>query len=893
MQAVTLTINDQTVSARAGRTILEVARELGIDIPTLCHHEFLRPIGACRLCQVEWLDRGVVVPACVTTIAPGMNLRTDSERVEKNRRNIIRLLLASHPESCLVCNKGNLCELRQLAARLGVGEHGLDPVPYHPGVQDLNPFLARDLSKCIMCAKCLRADQDLVEEGVIDYHQRGFDAYPATPFNLPLEEARCTFCGTCLTVCPTGAIYEKHRPCLDHLAGREASVCGYCASGCAIFLEHDGQRVVGVAPTQSASTANGVTLCVKGRFGFDYLASPERLSTPLVKENGEFRPISWDAALALAARRLREIAAREGGAALGFLGSARATNEENYLLQKLARTVGRTNNVTTSAGLYYHPAAELLGEATGFAAGSLTLPELADSRVIFLLGGDPTRTSPVVGYHVKRAVRRGARLVLVDPLQGKLASRADPWLAPVLGGEAEILWGLLKVLAEEDLFNHKFVGAKTKGLERLNQALAGVAVADCAARAGVGVSQLRDTARLLAAADTVAFIFGRSAVQDARGPEIVSLLVDLALVTGNLGRRGAGLLPLLTDCNTQGALDMGCHPAWLPGHRALEDEAARARLARLWGAAPPAWPGLDYLGLMQAAGRGSLKALWIMADNPLARVPGREAAARALANLEFLVVQDLFLSDTARQAHLVLPAAGFAESGGTYTNLERRVQQLNPAVPPPGGFPANWQVLARLAELGGAAWPYESWPEVSQEIAAAAPCYQGLFEVAAASRAAAWPLPGAEELTDTLPHGIGHPDGRALFLTPTRGTAPPAPEGFPYRLLLGRELGHLGEGLRSSHSARLQTAFGRPCLEVSPADWEALALEGAGAVRVASPHGELTLAARREGRLPQGVMFLAASHPALGHTALWEAAWGGSGPAPRECWVRAAKSANP
>ncbi len=889
MEAITLTINDQTISTRAGRTILEVAREQGIHIPTICHHDLLRPIGACRLCQVELSDRGVVVPACVTQVAQGMVIQTHSQRVIRNRRNIVRLIMAAHPESCLVCEKGNNCVLRNLAAQLGVGHHGLDPMSYHPTVQDINPFLARDLSKCILCAKCIRADQEVVVEGVIDYHRRGFDAHPATLSSLPLENSGCTFCGTCLSVCPVGAIYEKNKVRIDHGGARSLSVCGFCACGCTLELEHDHQRVVGVRPAGRAHDPNGISLCVKGHFGFDYLVSPQRLTRPLLRREDGFQFISWDQALELMAEKFAAAARRPGPRSLAFLGGSRSSNEENYLFQKLARAVLGSPNLDSLSRAYWYPAAEVLHQATGFAAGSTSLAELERASVLLVVGADPTQSAPVMGYHLKRAVKAGAELILVDPVEGRLAGLAGQWLRVSPGGDEALLMALLKIILDQGLSDRKYVDTKTTGFKRLVRALEEVDPAACARAAGVPLGRIRRAAQSLAGAQSAVVVFGGGVMQQPRAAQLVRLLLDLALVTGNLGRQGAGVIPLLRDCNTQGALDMGLHPRFWPGHQRVGDKAARRRLEDIWGAPPPARPGLDLAGMLAAAEKGRLKAMYILGEDPVGVLPRSEKVARALEQVPFLVVQDLFMSPTARLADLVLPAAGFAEKEGSFTNLERRVQALEQAVLPPGDFPGELEVLERLAGLLGASWDYGSARAVHQELERAAPIYQGVLAESRAGRAAFWPLLGVEGVTDTLPHGIGLPGGKARLPIPEPGPEPGVPprKGYPYILMQGQIHTRLASGVRASHSPRLQRLEPRPWLGVSPADCRRLKLKQGDRVRVRSAQGGLELAVRPQPGLPRGVLFVPAGYPGAGLDRLgrWEDGGKNLVPAAKHCRV--------
>ncbi len=856
METVTLSIDGKTISARAGSTVLEVARQHGISIPTLCHHNALRSIGACRVCQVEEESRGLVVPACVTKVQAGMVIATNSERVVRNRRNIVRLLLAAHPESCVVCEKGNRCELRDLAAQLGVGRHGLDPMPYHPRVEDLNPFMTRDLSKCIMCAKCVRADQELVCEGVIDYNDRGFDAHPATLFSRPLETARCTFCGTCLTVCPTGAIAEKNKTSLDHAGGRTRSVCSFCACGCSINLEQSRGQVAGVSPAGTANTPNGISMCVKGHFGHDYLNSRERLSTPLLKTGEGFKPVSWEEALDLAGRELGRIRDEHGGAALGFIGGARGTNEEDYLFQKLARAVFQTNNVDFSARSNWDQVFRTLLASTGFAAGSSSFKDIEAADAILVVGADPAATAPVLGYHIRRAARRKeTSLIVIDPVRNKLVPLAEVWLRPRVGADYHLLRGLLRVILEENLTDQEFVTTKTRDLAGLTAAMAKVSVAECAALAGVEEDELRRAARLFAAAPAGFVVFGHGVSRQADAGDLAALLVDLVLLTGNLGKNRAGLMPVIKDSNAQGALDMGLAPDLLPGQRLFSDNPALLNLKSVWGAAVPAEAGLDAPGMIAAAAEGRLKGAYVFGDNPAACLPGAEA----LGKLDFLVVQDLFMTETAALADLVLPSAAWAEKTGTVTNMERRVQRLNRAAVSPGDFPPDWRVMTELAARLGSSWKYASTDDVLREIETVVPLYAEMSRARLDERAVFWPLPGLEDVFDTLPHGIGHPDGKALLLAPNGGGAAPAPGGeYPYLLMQGGVLAHLGTGARSSHSKRLKMALAGPYVAVSPEDMAGNGLAEGDMVRVVSAKAEVSAPVRGDSALPPGLVFMPA-----------------------------------
>lgn len=862
MQAVTLTLNGQTISAHAGSTILEVARSHGVFIPTLCHADFLRPIGACRICQVEDKKRGVVVPACVTKITDNMEIETDSERVKKNRLNILRLLMASHPESCLVCEKGNTCELRALAARLGLGDHGLDRMPYHPRTEDRGPFMARDLSKCIMCAKCLRADQDLVVEGVIDYNKRGFDAHPATLFSLPLDAAACTFCGTCLEVCPTGAIYEKGKPLINHSADAAESICPFCACGCGLSLSHNHQTVISVKASLKKNGPASHTLCVRGRFGLDHLNSPQRLATPLLRYKGGFEPISWDQAIQTMQQRFGDLAKEHGPDCLGFMGGVKNSNEENYLLQKLARLVFGTNNLDNSSALYWTPFAQTILNATGFAAGAITLADLEKTGLIMVIGSDLTQEAPLAGYAVKRAQKNGAKLIVLDPFRHQLTSRADLFLNHLPGGELNLLLAMIKNLLDQDLINHEFVDSKTKGLTEMIQEMEQIKPLDESKAAGVDPNLIEKATHALSKANSACLIFGKRLMSQPESAALAGTLVNLALITGNFGREGAGIMPVLSDANSQGSLDMGLNPILLPGHRPVGDTQAQGQLKRIWGKEPPSKPGLDYESMIKAADQGSLKGLFLMSENPVETLPAGDDVAKTLDKLDFLVSADMFLTKSARQANLVLPVKGLAEASGTMTSLERRVKAFAPAIPSPGDFPPLWQVLTRLAAALGHDWGYTSTDEIMAEIQRAAPLYHGLGARNLEDRSSIWPIPGNELVADTLPHGIGLPDGLAVFqpMQRTHKTRS-AIKGYPYTLFVGLDLPHFGQGVRTGHSPRMIKAQSTGYAGLALKDYERLELSSEDQVLIRSPQGSLKLPVKPDPRLDKGMIFISAAAP--------------------------------
>jgi len=645
VEAITITLDGVEVSGYSGMTILDLARESGVDIPTLCHDPYLTPTGACRLCVVEDECSGALLAACVTPIRPGMVVNTRSPRVMERRKVIIQLMLASHPDSCLVCDKGNRCQLRELASEMGIGLVEFQRIPQPGAIEEVNPFIERDLSKCILCAKCIRADQELVVEGAIDYIERGFATKPATLNDMPLEKSECTFCGTCVALCPTGALMEKERTYRGTTTTTVDTVCPFCGCGCSICLEVKDNQLVRARPG-AESPVNHSTLCVRGCYGYDFVHSPERLSSPLVKVDGNLQAVSWEQALHRVATELKRIKEEHGPDSLAILGSSKCTNEENYLLQRLARGVLGTTNIDNGSRLYSSASRVGLGWSIGFPGTTNSLYELERSQVIMVIGANPAASAPAVGYAIKRAVKyKGARLLLVDPQQTRLAQFAYLWLRPEVGTDVALVNGLARVIIDERLYDEEFVARRTDNFDELARCLKAYTPEYVEEITGVPGQDMQLAARLFAGAEQASIVYGNGITQHVTGTDSVMALANLAMLTGNTGHRRGGIFALQRENNAQGACDMGSLPDFLPGYQGLDDAQARKSFEERWEACLPTDAGLTALEMIEQAGAGKLRAMLIVGENPVSSFPHLSLVRNALASLEFLVVADMFLTE--------------------------------------------------------------------------------------------------------------------------------------------------------------------------------------------------------------------------------------------------------
>ena len=859
---LTMTIDGKKAAVPEGSTILTAARSLGIEIPTLCWLEGLDAYGGCRICMVEVEGaRNGVAPACATPVVEGMVVRTDSESARSLRKSVLEMILATHHADCFNCRKMGACDLHRYSVEYGLPkiETGLEVKGRHPDTS--HPFFDYDKNKCVLCGRCVRVCSELQVSRVLEFAGRGQSARVAAAFDDPMAASSCVSCGNCVSNCPVGALVPKRKSWLGalYVDRRVRTVCGYCGVGCSLELLVRGKRVVGVEPANGP--ANEGLLCVKGKFAYEYIGHPDRLTSPLIRKGTELVPATWDEALALVAERARETVERHGADALAGLSSARCTNEENYLFQKLFRAAIGTNNVDHCARLCHASTVAGLAKTLGSGAMTGTIRDIDNAEAIFVTGSNTTETHPVIGSRIRRAVARGARLVVADPRRIELADEAELYLRIAPGSNVALYNAMASVLLSENLGDKAFVEARTEGFAELAAALAAWTPERAAPICGVPAQDIRKAARIYGGAKSATILYAMGVTQHESGTDGVVALSNLALLAGKIGKPGSNLDPLRGQNNVQGACDMGALPDTLPGYRKVTDPAARAAVAAVWGVEPPSRPGLAATQMMEHVARGlydeGLRFLYVMGENLALSDPDLARTREALAAVDFLVVQDLFLTETASLADVVLPAACFAEKEGSFTNTERRVQRVRKALAPPGEARADLEILVELLRRLGLPQAAQSPAEVLAEAASIAPIYAGIGLDRLGDAGIQWPCPDAGHPGTPILHTQAFARGRArLIPVEWRPILEPVDLEYPILLTTGRLLYQYHTRTMTGRSPGLDRIAGTSFVELAPETAAALGVVHGSVVRITSRRGSIEIEARVSDRLESGIAFM-------------------------------------
>lgn len=861
MSEIELTIDGKKLVGRAGQTILDVAKENGIYIPTLCYHPRLPITGACRVCVVEIEEAPRLEASCAMPIRKGMVIHTNSERVRKARRTVVELLLARHKCHCLTCESNGNCELQDLAYELGIDIDDLsfEIIESDKPLDDSSPVIIRDPNKCVLCGRCVSACQIIRVENILGFIERGNDVLLASGLNQPLIETNCTFCGECVQVCPTGAITEK----MAKFKGRwwelkkVTTVCPYCGVGCIIDVYVKDNEIVKIRGSEEGVENHG-SLCVKGRFGYDYVNSKERLTTPLIRRNGKLEEVGWDEALDLVASKFKELKSKFGSDALAGLSSAKCTNEENYLFQKFVRMCFGTNNVDHCARLCH--ASTVVGLVRAFGSGAMTnsIMEIPKADVIFVIGSNTTENHPVIGMYIKQAVaNNGAKLIVADPRRIELTNYATVWMRQRSGTDVALLNGLMNVIIKEGLHDEKFIDKRCENFEEFKKVIERYTPERVEKMTGVPAEKIRKAARIYAEAEKASIIFSMGITQHTTGVDNVLSTANLAMLTGNVGKESTGVNPLRGQNNVQGACDLGALSDVYPGYQSVADPKIKENFEKAWGVELDDKIGLTVVEMMNAAYDGKLKGLYVMGENPMLSDPNLNHVREALERLEFLVVQDIFLSETAEMADIVLPGTSSYEKDGTFTNTERRIQKVVPAIEPIGDSRPDWKIICELSHRMGYDMDYASPAEIMKEIAEVTPIYGGVHYDRLGKDGLQWPCTSREHPGTPYLHKDKFARGRGCFSSVE--FKPPAEvpdQEYSFLLSTGRVLQHFHTGVMSRRAKGLDALVPEGFVEINPKDAEMLGIKKNDMVKVVSRRGDLKTKAKITDRVGKGMVFI-------------------------------------
>jgi len=859
---LTAYINNKPYDIREGETILAfLKRHLGKNsVPTLCDAPNLEPYGACRVCSVDVAlspdGPAKAMASCHTPMMPDYHIFPDSPRIQKLRKNIIELVLTDHPLDCLTCEVNNNCELQTVAAQVGIRK-----VRYPEGKNHLDrqkdlshPYMTSDLSKCINCSRCVRACDEVQGQFVLTMAGRGFDSHIAKGINQSFFESDCVSCGACAQVCPTSAISDIFESKSIAVDKKVRTVCTYCGVGCNLEVAVDAGKVKSIQAPYEAAVNQGHT-CLKGRFAFSFYDHPDRIRTPLIRRNGELTPATWEETYDYIAEKLTSIKKEYGPDYIAGISSARCTNEENYLMQKFIRAVVGTNNIDSCARVCHSPTALGMQRTFGTGAATNSIIDLKYTKCIMVIGANPTDAHPVTGAKLKQVAMKGIPSIVIDPRRTEMAKYATYHLQLRPGTNVALLQMMLYFIISEGLEDQKFIDSRTEGYEGFKKQILGLNLDELEAVTGVDRNLVRDAAVTYAKAEAAMSFHGLGVTEHSQGTLTVMLISDLAMITGNIGRRGVGVNPLRGQNNVQGAADMGCQPHQGAGYLDITDKDIQRKYEQFYGVNLPGHIGYKIPQMYDAALEGKLKALWVMGEDVVQTDPNTNKVLAALGNLELLVVQELFMSETCKHAHVVLPGASFLEKSGTFTNGERRIQRVNKVVEPLPGTKADGQIIVDIMNRMGYPQADYNPDTLLQEISSIVPFFAGVKWEELGDNGKQWPVaPGGTDTevlhTETFKRGLGKFQFDEFRETKERVAWE---KDYPYILTTNRELEHYNAGTmtRRTRNAKILT---EDVLLIHPDDAAKHFISEGDMVCLESPRGKVDVKARLTDQVKPGIL---------------------------------------
>jgi formate dehydrogenase (NADP+) alpha subunit len=843
---IKLTIDDQEIVVEKGTLVIEAAKQVGIQIPHFCYHPKLKPDANCRMCLVQIEKMPKLQTSCSTQATEGMVVKINSPLVKEAQFGVMQFILANHPLDCPICDQGGECHLQDLAHVYSPTMSQFEEVKRIFVKEYFSPVIEKEMNRCIQCMRCVRYCDEVMDVRALGGIGRG-DMTEIGVF--PAKTLDCEFCGGCVQICPVGAftnrlpLYE-FRPWQLH---KTDTICNYCGDGCLITLETSGQKVVKVSSKAGVGRNEG-DLCAKGFFGYEFVNHPGRLKKPLMRKEGKLTEVIWEEAIETVAEQLSQIKSQHGPNAIGGLITARCTNEELFLFQKFMRLAIGTNNVDSSVRYGHVNAAGAMKRILGTNRWTCSYEDIVRAEAILLIGTDITEANPVVGLKVKEAVRhRGSKLIAIEPYQRNVApisnivNIATHPLQLAAGSEWWAVTGMVKALIENHLVDEAIKAANPGYLAKLTQAVGRTSWNQIKDATGLSTDAFKSAANTLAQATRGVILFGLGVTRAARGFETVTNLLDLAILTGKVNREGCGVAPLTEENNEQGAVEMGAVPGWLPGLREVASPEARSQVSAIWREEIPQEAGANFLEMIERARRGEIKALYLVGENPVGTLPESMKVREALENLELLICQDLFLTQTGEMASVVLPAASYAEKEGTFTNHEGRVQRVHQAFGPIDGSRSDGEIFMDLSRLIGYPLDYDSPKAVFREIQRLIRGYQDTV----------WTTERRQEVAATL--NLYLTQGFERDLSERYSAPKPEADGYPYTLILGPMLFHSGKLSLKSEGLLMLAKEGR--LQINKKDAEQLGVKDGDPVRIASGQGRAEVKVKINSKLPDGLLF--------------------------------------
>ena len=873
---ITLLIDGVEVTVPEGTSVMRAAAMCGVNIPRLCATDSLEPFGSCRLCLVEIEGRKGYPASCTTPVEPGMKVRTQSTKLQTLRKGVMELYISDHPLDCLTCSANGNCELQDMAGVTGLREvrYGFEGANHLNDAKDeSNPYFSYDPAKCIVCNRCVRACEDIQGTFALTISGRGFASRVVAGQGQSLMESECVSCGACVQACPTATLQEKSVIWLGQPEHSVVTTCAYCGVGCSLRADMKGNEVVRMVPNKDGK-ANEGHACVKGRFAWGYATHKDRITKPMIRKKmtDPWQEVTWEEALNYAASEFKRIQTEHGRDSIGGIVSSRCTNEEGYLVQKLVRAAFGNNNVDTCARVCHSPTGYGLKQTLGESAGTQTFQSVEKADVIMVVGANPTDGHPVFASRLKKRLRQGAKLIVIDPRRIDLVKsphiQASYHLQLKPGTNVALINALAHVVVTEGLLDEAFIHQRCeeKAFQQWRSFIvrnenAPETVQDVT---GVPGQLIREAARLYATGGNAAIYYGLGVTEHAQGSTMVMGIANLAMATGNIGREGVGVNPLRGQNNVQGACDMGSFPHELPGYRHVSDSTVRSQFEAAWGVTIQPEPGLRIPNMFDAALHGSFKGLYCQGEDIVQSDPNTQHVAAALSAMECIVVQDIFLNETAKYAHVLLPGSSFLEKDGTFTNAERRISRVRQVMPPKAGY-ADWEVTMLLAKHLGYDMPYRHPSDIMDEIAKLTPTFRGVsYAKLDLQGSIQWPC--NEHSPDGTPtmHVDQFVRGKGRFmLTQYIATDEKVTRKFPLILTTGRILSQYNVGAQTRRTENVRW-HQEDLLEIHPHDAEERGIKNGDWVGIQSRAGETILRAHVSERMQPGVVYTTFHFPESG-----------------------------